>query len=126
MSAFANGVRLRLDARHLLPEGTAEERREHSHDYVVEAVVSGNDLDGKGYLIDIDVLRVKLSTVLDRYRGRLMNDLPEFVSAPPSMENLAWQVWECLFPVLGGRRIILVVRVWEDDTAWASYEGPVP
>jgi 6-pyruvoyltetrahydropterin/6-carboxytetrahydropterin synthase len=115
-----------LEARHALPEGTADERVEHSHDYVIEVVVSGSDLDGRGYLIDIDVLRAGLSMVLDRYRGRLMNDLPEFVAAPPSMENLARQVWERLFPSLGGERINLTVRVWEDDSAWASYEDSVP
>ena len=121
---FRTGLAAPLAATHILPRGPATESTEHAHDYRVEVTVAGGRLDDMGYLIDIDLLRTSLASVLDRYQGRCLNGLPEFGSAPPSLENLCREIHRRMSAALAGRAVELGVRVWEDREAWASYEGP--
>ncbi len=122
---YRTGLSQGLEARHFLPSASPRERVEHSHEYLVEVTVTGDELDGKGYLVDIDRLRSALFPVLDRYRGRCLNELPEFSSAPPSLENLAREIHHRLRGGLHGQEGAVEVRVWEDREAWASFEGPL-
>ncbi len=121
---FRTGFSASLAATHILPGGTEGERTEHSHDYRIEVAVAGDRLDDLGYLVDIDLLRSALVSVLDRYQGRCLNGLPEFSSVPPSLENLSREIHRRMSAALDGRTVDLTVRVWEDREAWASYEGP--
>jgi 6-pyruvoyltetrahydropterin/6-carboxytetrahydropterin synthase len=121
---YRTGLAAPLAATHILPGGSAGERTEHSHDYRIEVTVAGDRLDDQGYLIDIDLLRSVLASVLDRYQGRCLNGLPEFSSVPPSLENLSREIHRRMSDALAERAIDLMVRVWEDREAWASYEGP--
>jgi 6-pyruvoyltetrahydropterin/6-carboxytetrahydropterin synthase len=121
---YRTGLSYRLASWHYLPGASPRERVEHSHDYLVEVVVSGHELGDQGYLIDLDVLRSALSAALDRYQGRCLNELPEFSSAAPSLENLAREIHRLLEAALRGLPITIEVRVWEDCEAWAGYEGP--
>jgi 6-pyruvoyltetrahydropterin/6-carboxytetrahydropterin synthase len=121
---FRTGLNADLTSRHYLPTGSPKEKAEHSHDYRVEVIVSGDVLDSRGYLVDIDLLRSMLSSVLGRYEGRCLNELPDFSSGPPSLENLSRQIHDRLRAGLDGREVSIAVRVWEDREAWASYEGP--
>lgn len=120
---YSTGLKTELRCRHILPCGPPGERIEHDHCYVVEVEVSGNQVDELGFLVDVNALREALMGILDRYRGCLMNELPEFACCSPSMENIAREVWERLEPTLGLGAVTLRIRVWEDPNAWASFEG---
>lgn len=120
---YHTGLRARLCSRHYLQDASPREREEHSHDYLVEVTVAGPELDARGYLIDIDQLKVSLSAVLGRYENQCLNRLPEFASARPSLENLAREVHDRLGAQLGSK-VSFTVRIWEDQEAWAGYAGP--
>ncbi|MBI0582866.1 MAG: 6-carboxytetrahydropterin synthase [Methanomassiliicoccus sp.] len=123
---YGTGFKMKLAARHFLPDAPSGEASEHSHDYAVEVTVIGDAVDDKGYLVDINSLRASLDTVLARYDGRCLNAFPEFDADAPSMENLAREIWKRVTPYLSKDRVrSLTVRVWEDDDAWAGFEGPV-
>jgi 6-pyruvoyltetrahydropterin/6-carboxytetrahydropterin synthase len=115
------GINQRMSARHRLPEATAGERDEHAHHYLVEAVVRGEAVDELGYLVDIDELKASMTEVLDRYRGRFLNELDDFASSAPSLENLSRAIWSHLAAALPRRVSYLAIKVWEDDLAWAGY-----
>ncbi len=120
---FETGLSMKMVARHFMPQASAQEREEHHHHYVVEAIVRGSRLNDSGYLVDIIVLREALSAVLDRYRDRLLNDLPEFRSCIPTMENLAVEIWKGVRDTVGDvPEGTLTVRIWEDSSAWACFE----
>lgn len=119
---YRTGLSSRLRSRHYLPQASSREQKEHSHDYLVEVTVAGRELDGKGYLIDIDELKAALSVVLERYEGRCLNELPEFHVLPPSLENLSREVHDRLRDRLGNPSVSISVKIWEDQ-AWADYEG---
>ncbi|MDW5563860.1 MAG: 6-carboxytetrahydropterin synthase [Methanomassiliicoccus sp.] len=120
---YRTGLSARLTSTHHLAGGSPEESVDHAHDYLVEVTVAGAEVDAKGYLVDIDLLRSALIAALRRYEGRCLNELPEFRSMAPSLENLSREIYDQLRPMLAAGRS-LEVRVWEDQEAWAGYEGP--
>jgi 6-pyruvoyltetrahydropterin/6-carboxytetrahydropterin synthase len=110
-------------ARHFLIGGDwGDENRPHSHAYRLEAHLEGPTLDPHGYLVDLVEVESWLDAQVARLREATLNDLPEFAGLNPSLEHFARIVAEHLAPTLPrGRLTGLVVRIWESETAWASY-----
>ena len=121
---YALSVARDFVARHYLtvpdpgPEGEP-----HGHDYRLEVRFSGPSLDEFGYLVDIDDVNDVLDDVVERYRGVLLNDLPEFDGQNPSVERFAGHVGDRVAARLETDTPTgLAVRLWEGEDAWASYE----
>lgn len=124
---YALSVRRDFRAEHFLIGGDwGVENEPHAHPYRLEVELHGEALDAHGYLLDIVDLEARLEAILERYAGRRLNDLPEFAGLNPSLEHFARIVCETLasgMPASNLRRIL--VRLWENDVAWASYERTV-
>jgi 6-pyruvoyltetrahydropterin/6-carboxytetrahydropterin synthase len=110
-------------AQHILtvpepgPEGEV-----HSHYYTVDVRFKGPSLGDYGYLVDIDDVNGVLDDLEDRYRDTLLNELPEFDGENPSVERFARYVGDRVEAGLDDPNPTeLVVRLWEDDSAWASH-----
>ena len=123
MAEFEVGVLADFLAQHYLfggdfgPEGSL-----HSHHYRVELVVTGDELGPHGFLVDIVRLRAELDGLLARYRDRTLNDLPEFAGLNPGVEVVARAMAVALDSALADERMsALTLKLWENDTAWASY-----
>ncbi|MFW6265846.1 MAG: 6-pyruvoyl trahydropterin synthase family protein, partial [Halanaeroarchaeum sp.] len=94
----------------------------HSHHFELEIRFAGPSLDEYGYLVDIDAVNDVLDDIEDRYRDTLLNDLPEFEGENPSVERFARHVGDRIAAALpDGAPESLVVRIWEDESAWASH-----
>jgi 6-pyruvoyltetrahydropterin/6-carboxytetrahydropterin synthase len=112
-----------FSARHALVGGDwGAENDVHSHAYRIEWELRGAGLDGHGYLLDLVQVERGLDSVLRRYTGALLNDLPEFAGANPSLERFAKVLWDKLSAALPAG-LACAVRVWENESAWASYEN---
>jgi 6-pyruvoyltetrahydropterin/6-carboxytetrahydropterin synthase len=99
------------------PEGTP-----HSHQFQVEVEFGGQELNEYGYLVDIDAVDELLDRLERRYRDTLLNDLPEFDGLNPSVEHFAQLFGDRVEAELAeSTPTHLTVRIWEDDTAWASH-----
>jgi 6-pyruvoyltetrahydropterin/6-carboxytetrahydropterin synthase len=60
--------------------------------------------------------------VCERYRGVVLNDLPEFQGLNPSLEHFARLMNERLTRDLGAAGLAASeLRLWESATAWASF-----
>jgi len=123
MNTFQVGVLADFVAQHYLvggdfgPEGSL-----HSHHYRVELTVSGRQLDRHGFLVDIVRLREELARVVDGYRDRTLNDLPDFAGLNPGVEVVARAMAVSLARALADENAgPLTIKLWENDTAWASY-----
>ena len=95
----------------------------HSHHFEAAVRFAGPELNDYGYLVDIDIVDDALDALEARYRDALLNDLPEFEGRNPSVERFARVFGDRLVervPTAGIDR--LRVRMWEDETAWASHE----
>lgn len=100
------------------PEGEV-----HSHQFTAEVEFAAPELGEYGYVVDIDAVEAALDDLEDRYRDSLLNDLPEFDDRNPSVERFARLFGDRLAAALEDPTPTrLVVRMCEDDLAWASHE----
>lgn len=107
-----------FSAAHHLLNYDGECENQHGHNWLVEAYVSGNELDKSNILVDYKVLKKEMKTVLDYLDHSDINELPEFKGVSPSSEILAKFIYDRLkekFPDLSK------VSVWETSTSCASY-----
>lgn len=94
----------------------------HSHHFTIEVLLKGEELDDHGYLVDITEVKEAIDVLVDRYRDATLNDLPEFEGLNPSIEHFSRILCTSLQDRLPSESLNgLTVRVWEDETAFASY-----
>ena len=110
-------------AQHYLTvPGCGPENEWHSHHFESELLLEGPSLNENGYLIDIVEVEEILDSRVDRYRDATLNDLPEFDNKNPSIEHFSQIVCSYIVTNIESSNISTVtVRIWEDDSAWASY-----
>ena len=117
------GLGRAFEAHHYLVGGDwGPENEPHAHAYRVEVRLATLELDRHGYIVDLEELEALLDRIVTRYRGRLLNDLPEFEGRNPSIEHFSRCIFDHLVEGLGRQRFTsMEVRLWENEDAWASY-----
>ena len=99
-----------------LPEGH-QCARLHGHNYRVEIVIRGHELDDHGFILDYGELDVIGEWIKQELDHRHLNDV--MGTDRTTAENLARMIydkWSGDFPE------IYAVRVSETDKTWASYD----
>ena len=121
---YALAVRREFDAQHALIEGDwGAENQVHTHHYQLELQLSGETLDQHGFLVDIVDVEHHLDDLVNGYREKTLNDLPEFHGLNPSIEHFARILCNALSGRIKAVNISnLKVTLWENNIAWASYE----
>lgn len=111
-------------AQHYLIGGDwGPENEQHAHHYVLELQLHGNELDQHGYLVDIVDIEHHLDELVQHYRDRTLNDLPEFAGLNPSIEHFSRILCQTLNETIEAPNIqALSVRLWENEIAWAAYQ----
>jgi len=111
-------------AQHYLtvPDPEPPEGEVHSHRFTAEVRFAGPELGEYGYLVDIDAVESIVDDLEGRYRDALLNDLPEFEGLNPSVEHFARLFGDRVAGAMAeSNPEELVVRIWEDDAAWAGH-----
>jgi len=95
----------------------------HGHNYRCQVSLEGAELDGIGLLVDFVELKRVVHTVLDRMDHQWLNDFPPFDVLNPSAENMARYIYDEVCQGLKTREGVRIglVRLWETDTAYATY-----
>jgi 6-pyruvoyltetrahydropterin/6-carboxytetrahydropterin synthase len=95
----------------------------HGHNYRAEVTLRGAELDALGLLVDFVELKRVVHAVLDRMDHQWLNDFPPFDALNPSAENMAKYIYDEVSAALTAKEGVRVagVRLWETDTASASY-----
>jgi 6-pyruvoyltetrahydropterin/6-carboxytetrahydropterin synthase len=94
----------------------------HGHDWRVEAVAAGKDLDGLGVVIDFEHLKKVVGEVAATFHYRDMNEHPGLAGISPSAEVVARYFFDEVRKALGAEgRMLRRVRVWEAPGCSASY-----
>lgn len=125
------GITGSLPIQHSLLGDYGEESRRHGHTYRIEWIFSAARLNGEGFAVDIARMEAARDTVLSRVGNTYLNDLRFFANRQPSVENFAAFLSAELEAEIaaGGALDDAVVhvelRVWENETAWASFERPL-
>lgn len=111
-------------AQHFLIGGDwGPENQKHSHHYLMELELAGEELDPHGYLVDIVEINRYLDEIKELYSDRTLNELPEFEGLNPSIEHFTRILCEKLNKSIRAKNITgLTVRIWENAIAWSAYE----
>ncbi len=122
MATYALGVNTEFTAKHFLVGGDfGPEGELHAHDYRVEVVLEGDELDEHGFLVDIVRVKAELARLVDRYRDTILNELPELDGKNPGCEEFSRVFAESLRDGLDtGKLSKLTVKIWENPEAWAQ------
>ena len=120
---YTLGVKRDFIARHFLVGGDwGPENLPNSHHYVLELQMSGSELDGHGYLVDIVDVEKHLDEIVNYYKEQMLNDKPEFAGLNPSIEHFARILATSLGERIQAKNISAIkVLLWENDSAWASF-----
>ena len=123
--SYEVGTSVSMRALHRMPvEGPEGEL--HAHDYRIDVVVSRDDVDARGMVVDLDELDLELARLHDELEGRDLEAIrPEHAEAV-TVEVFAGWVHERLAPVVrraGGGE--LSVRVFESPVAFGGYRATV-
>jgi len=94
----------------------------HGHNYKVQVIVGGEQLNSAGLLMDFVDLRGAIKGLVERLDHHFLNDLKPFDDLNPSAENLAKYFFDELDPQVRERGLrVQAVKVWETDTTSATY-----
>ncbi|MCF7907532.1 MAG: 6-carboxytetrahydropterin synthase QueD [Candidatus Omnitrophica bacterium] len=114
----------RFSSAHFLRNYKGKCENLHGHNWKVEVVVSGEELNSLGMVIDFSDLKKLTKSVLDELDHKNLNDLEYFKKNNPSSEEIAKYVFIELEPVISAKGCILdEIRVWETDNSCAIYQG---
>lgn len=110
-------------AQHFLIGGDwGAENSWHSHHYQVEVQLEGRELDQHGYMVDIVDVEHNLNAIVDHYRDKTLNELPEFAGLNPSIEHFTRIICTTLAERIKATNLdALTVKIWENEIAWAAY-----
>ena len=101
-------------------EGACE--RLHGHNWRVEVFVCAEELDRLGMAMDFKRLKAETRSVIDGLDHCYLNETPPFDVENATAENIARFIYKKLSDALKGSNVrVSRVRVWESDSAAASY-----
>ncbi len=94
----------------------------HGHNWKVEVVVRGTELDSSGVVLDFAEIKKVIRELLGELDHRYLNDIEFFKEHNPSSENIARYLFDKLAERLdGGGLWIHGVSAWESPDACATY-----
>ena len=126
-SGFEVGASADLRALHRIPWLPPPEGDLHEHEYRVEVVIERASLDGRGMVVDLDVVDAALREAVAAIEGKDLDSI-----RPPDAEAVTVEVLAQWFharladaiAAAGGEA--LAVRVWESATAFGGYRAGLP
>jgi len=95
----------------------------HGHNWKVELIVEGSELNNLDILIDFAILKKILKEVLFELDHKLLNEIPYFENINPSSERLAEYIFKKVKEKLSSYPNVKVkeVTVFETEKAGATY-----
>ena len=119
---FTLCVKESFSAAHRLEDYHGKCEELHGHNFLVEALFEGENLNKGGMAIDFKILKDYLKGVLESVDHKYINDISFFSQGASSSEYIAMYIYGELKKKTGNGPVRLTeVRVWESEKAWASY-----
>ena len=95
----------------------------HGHNWKVEIVVRGSELDAADLLMDFGELKLLMNEALDRLDHRHLNEVAPFDRQNPSSELIARHLYEYVGAKLPPQVKMERVSAWESENSRATYLG---
>ena len=116
-------VQSEFEAAHRIENYPGKCVRLHGHNWIVEAVAQGTELNELGILIDFKVLKAELNKILDALDHQYLNELEMFTKKNPTAENLAKEIFDRLSQseIFTGTTQLKAVKVHESPKSCVTY-----
>ena len=96
----------------------------HGHNWKVEVVLRGDQLNESDLLLDFTEVKAETNRILDQLDHSYLNNIPYFQKKNPSSENIARYIFDQLIPAVRGKGVtVYSVSAWESPNACATYYG---
>jgi 6-pyruvoyltetrahydropterin/6-carboxytetrahydropterin synthase len=98
----------------------------HGHNWRVQVVIEGEQLDGTGLLVDFIDVKDLMGSVIARLDHQFLNEVAPFDVKNPSAENIAEYFYEQMSTGLAATPVpvrIREVKIWETDIQSATYRA---
>jgi 6-pyruvoyltetrahydropterin/6-carboxytetrahydropterin synthase len=126
-SGFEVGASADLRALHRIPWLPPPEGDLHEHEYRVEVVIERGTLDGRGMVIDLDVVEAALRDAVAAIEGKDLDSIRPPEAEAVTVEILArWFHQRLADAIAAAGGEALAVRVWESPAAFGGYRAEVP
>jgi len=116
-------VQAEFSAAHALRGYPGKCARLHGHNFKIEVVVCGTELDDLGMLVDFRKVKARLQEVTEAFDHRNLNEVPPFDERNPTAENLARYLYEQLSDGLPAGTRVAATTVHETCRAAATYRA---
>ena len=96
----------------------------HGHNWRVQVVIEGEQLDGTGLLVDFIDVKDLMGSVIARLDHQFLNEVAPFDVTNPSAENIAEYFYQKMSAGLTATPVrvrIREVKIWETDIQSATY-----
>lgn len=116
-------VKSEFEAAHFIKNYPGKCARLHGHNWTVEALAQGSQLNELGILIDFKIFKVELNKILDELDHQFLNELEIFKTKNPTAENLARVIFEKLAEseIFSGAAKLKAVKVYESPKSCVTY-----
>lgn len=115
-------IRTKFAAAHQLRNYNGRCENLHGHNWKVDVYIQAESVNDIGLAIDFKELKDSTDYLLEQVEHRFINEVFPFTEINPSSENIAKWLYDGLTKKLNdGNLKVSTVRVWESDTAVASY-----
>lgn len=125
---FETGTSATVRSFHVMPGMPPPEGEYHSHDYRFDVVVSRDELDERGMVVDLDVLDDALTGLTTRLADADLDAIvaPDLGTEAVTVEAFASWIHAQLATALGSAGgAVLAVRVYENAVAFGGYRAPL-
>lgn len=121
---FALCVKDTFAAAHRLESYHGKCENLHGHNFSVEALFEGEQVNEEGMLVDFAVLKGYLKEVLEELDHTFINEIPFFRERASSSEYIAVYIHDRLKGLIKEKGIsVREVRVWESEKVYAAYRS---
>ncbi len=116
-------VKSEFEAAHVIKNYPGKCARLHGHNWIVEAVAQGSELNELGILIDFKILKSELNKILNEFDHQYLNELEMFTKKNPTAENLAKEIFDKLSvsEIFSGTTKLKAVKVYESPKSCVTY-----
>ena len=115
-------IKTSFSAAHSLRDYEGPCSKVHGHNWVVETLITGKELQPNGILLDFNDVKKATSEVISRLDHTNLNETPPFDRLNPTSENLARWIFEELSKRLNSATLrVSRVNIREAETSCASY-----
>jgi len=94
----------------------------HGHNWKIEVILTGEDLDEAGVVMDFGDIKTHLRDIIGRLDHQYLNELPMFQGRQPSSERIAAHIAAELQQAIRHPAVrVSRVSAWESEDACATF-----